>query len=181
MRILGFVSAASLLLAGCSEIASEEGKQGYDFGGIFDGTSAGELDRTVIPRRPDGPPNVVLIIADDLGWPYLGFLGDENVITPNMDILGQGGAVFEKGHATSNHCRPTLQSLITGLHPVQYEGRALSIADRRMDEGPLPQGVDSAQEANILRRQFETSAIEEFVTPSVMHWSSNARFRFDWQ
>ena len=116
--------AACAALVGCAQSEPEASESAYDFGGVFDETYAGEIDRSVEPRRPDGPPNVVLIIADDLGWPYLGFLGDENVITPNMDILGRGGSVFEVGHATSNFCRPTLQSLITGLYPVQYEQRA---------------------------------------------------------
>lgn len=163
MRFALWAGVLALSLAGCSETAGDESSDAYDFGGVFDDTYAGEIDRTVEPRRPDGPPNVVLIIADDLGWPYLGFLGDENVITPNMDIIGNGGAVFEVGHATSNFCRPTLQSLITGLYPVQYDQRAQSIADRRMS-GPLPNGVDSEDERAKLRQQYETSAIEEFAT-----------------
>lgn len=136
----------------------------YTFGGVYEGSSAGVIERTVEPRRPDGPPNIVLIIADDLGWPYLGFLGDENVVTPNMDIIGRGGAVFEKGHATANHCRPTLQTLITGLYPHQYEERANAIADQRMASDTIPEGVDTAQERGILRQQYATSAIEEIAT-----------------
>ncbi len=136
----------------------------FDFGGVFDDTYAGEIDRAVVPRRPDGPPNVVLIIADDLGWPYLGFLGDENVLTPNMDILGEGGAVFEVGHATANFCRPTLQSLVTGLYPVQYEQQAGAIADDMMASKLIPDGVDTDQERQILWRQYETTAIERFST-----------------
>ncbi|MEM9837659.1 MAG: sulfatase-like hydrolase/transferase [Pseudomonadota bacterium] len=139
-------------------------KSAYDFGGVYKDSSAGVLDRTVEPRRPEGPPNVVLIIADDLGWPYLGFLGDDNVMTPNMDIIGNGGAVFERGHATANHCRPTLQTLISGLYPHQYTDRARAIADRRMNDEPLPEGVDTDRERAVLRQQYETSAIEEFQT-----------------
>lgn len=156
------LSASLLLAVGCASV--EPSQEAFDFGGVFDDTYAGEIDRTVEPRRPDGPPNVVLIIADDLGWPYLGFLGDENVMTPNMDIIGNGGAVFEVGHATSNFCRPTLQSLITGLYPVQYETRAQDIAETAMQTRPIPEGVDTEQERQILRQQYETSAIEEFKT-----------------
>ena len=156
---------AALCVAGCQSLSPpDESQQAFDFGGVYDDTYAGEIDRTVIPRRADGPPNVVLIIADDLGWPYLGFLGDENVITPNMDIIGNGGALFEVGHSTSNHCRPTLQTLITGLYPVQYETQANAIAEKVMQDTPLPEGVDTALEKTILRRQYETSAIEQFTT-----------------
>ena len=157
--------ACALLVTACAEQkAPVEKEEAFDFGGVFDDTDAGNIDRTVVPRRPDGPPNIVLIIADDLGWPYLGFLGDENVITPNLDIIGNGGAVFELGHSTSNFCRPTLQSLITGLYPVQYERRANEIADTAMASNPIPEEADSERKRGILRRQYETSAIEQFRT-----------------
>ena len=35
----------------------------------------------------DQPPNIVLLIGDDHGYPYFGFMGDETVITPSMDAL----------------------------------------------------------------------------------------------
>ena len=154
----------TVLIASCSTQGPQQTNDAFDFGGVFEDTAAGQLDRTTEPRRPDGPPNVVLIIADDLGWPYLGFLGDENVITPNMDLLGRGGAVFEVAHATSNFCRPTLQTLITGLYPVQYEQRAAEIADNQMTSKPLPEGVDTPGENMMLRQQYHTSAIEQFDT-----------------
>ncbi|MEO0617627.1 MAG: sulfatase-like hydrolase/transferase, partial [Pseudomonadota bacterium] len=161
------VAIAAGIAAGCATSvnpAAKQDKPAFDFGGVFNNTAAGQIDRTVIPRRPDGPPNVVLIIADDLGWPYLGFLGDRNVITPNMDILGRGGAVFEVAHATSNFCRPTLQSLITGLYPATYEQRAGAIADEKLAGTPLPAEADNPRNRNLLRRQFETAAIEQFET-----------------
>lgn len=81
-----------------------------------------------------------------------------------MDLLGRGGAVFEVAHATSNFCRPTLQTLITGLYPVQYEQRADAIADNQMATQPLPSGVDTPREQMMLRQQYHTSAIEQFET-----------------
>lgn len=162
-KFLALVFGTLLSACSASNPSSDEDLP-FDFGGVFDETYAGEIDRTVEPRRPDVPPNVVLIIADDLGWPYLGFLGDENVITPNMDIIGNGGAVFEVGHATSNFCRPTLQSLITGLYPVQYENRMKLIADETIDTMGIPADVDTVRERNMFRQQVETSAIEQMTT-----------------
>lgn len=161
-RLLWCIFSA-LVLATC-KYKQVEGVDPFDFGGVFDDTYAGEIDRTVIPRRPDGPPNVVLIIADDLGWPYIGFLGDTNVLTPNLDIIGNGGAVFELGHTTSNHCRPTLQSLITGLYPVQYERRAKMFANEAIEREAIPENVTTDREKRLFRRQVETSAISQFVT-----------------
>ncbi|MCY4057774.1 MAG: sulfatase-like hydrolase/transferase, partial [Gammaproteobacteria bacterium] len=69
------------------------------------------------------PPNIVLLIGDDHGYPYYGFMGDENVVTPSMDALAAGGVTFSHGHVTASYCRPSLRTLITGLHPVQYVHR----------------------------------------------------------
>ena len=51
-QMVGFVAAGLLALAGGTPAAGQE-TEGYDFGGVFDDTYAGEIDRTVIPRRPD--------------------------------------------------------------------------------------------------------------------------------
>ena len=36
-------------------------------------------------------PNIVLLIGDDHGYPYFGFMGDDNVVTPAMDAIAEGG------------------------------------------------------------------------------------------
>ena len=68
-------------------------------------------------------PNIVLLIGDDHGYPYFGFMGDQNVVTPSMDALAYGGVTFSVGHTTAPYCRPSLRTLITGLHPIQYQLR----------------------------------------------------------
>jgi len=68
-------------------------------------------------------PNVVLIIADDHGYPYFGFMGSELVETPNIDRLAREGTVFTHGYSTASACRPALMSLLTGLHPEQWRAR----------------------------------------------------------
>ncbi len=157
--------ALTLILSACTtKFFSGHQDDVFDFDGVFDDTYAGEINRTVVPRRPEGPPNVVLIIADDLGWPYLGFLGDKNVLTPNMDVIGRGGTVFETGHTTANHCRPTLQSLITGLYPSQYERRVATVTEKTLDSVSIPEDVVTERDITLYRRQIETSAISHFAT-----------------
>ena len=68
-------------------------------------------------------PNIVLLIGDDHGYPYFGFMGDDNVITPTMDALAAGGVTFTQGHSTAPYCRPSLRTLATGLHPIEYQIR----------------------------------------------------------
>jgi uncharacterized sulfatase len=68
-------------------------------------------------------PNIVLMIGDDHGYPYFGFMGDPIVKTPNLDRLAAGGTVFTHGFNTSNECRRSLVSLLTGLYPQQWSAR----------------------------------------------------------
>ena len=77
--------------------------------------------------QTERPPNIVLIIGDDHGYPYFGFNGSPHVHTPHLDRLAGQGALFKLGHTTDNHCRPALQSLVTGLYPMQYSLLADSI------------------------------------------------------
>ena len=62
-------------------------------------------------------PNVIVIIADDLGYSDLGSFGGE-IRTPNLDALAAGGARFTNFHNAARCC-PTRASLLTGLYPHQ--------------------------------------------------------------
>jgi arylsulfatase A-like enzyme len=59
-------------------------------------------------------------------------MGDPIIETPNLDALASEGVVFPYGYATASTCRPSLRSLLTGLHPVQWNARrrALRAEDR---------------------------------------------------
>jgi arylsulfatase A-like enzyme len=78
--------------------------------------------------RPEGlPPNIVLIISDDQGWPDFGFAGSPIVETPNLDSLAQESRVFNYAFNTSSTCRPSLRTLLTGLHPSQIKSEVRRI------------------------------------------------------
>src|SRR5512139_2940767 len=62
-------------------------------------------------------PNILLILADDLGWSDLGCYGGE-IRTPNLDALARGGLRFTQFYNTARCC-PTRASLLTGLYPHQ--------------------------------------------------------------
>jgi uncharacterized sulfatase len=71
--------------------------------------------------EPVGPPNLVLVIGDDHGFPDFGFMGSETVRTPRLDRLAEQGVVFPTGYSTASLCRPALRTLLTGLEPIQYD------------------------------------------------------------
>ena len=63
------------------------------------------------------PPNIVLIMADDMGYSDIGCYGGE-IPTPNLDVLTADGLRFTPFYNTARCC-PTRASLLTGLHPHQ--------------------------------------------------------------
>ena len=61
-------------------------------------------------------PNIIYILADDLGWGDLGCYGQERIATPNIDRLAAGGMRFTDHYAGSTVCAPSRCTLLTGLH-----------------------------------------------------------------
>ena len=62
------------------------------------------------------PPNIVLIMADDLGYGHLGSYGQTKINTPNIDRLAAEGMRFTAAYAGSTVCAPSRSVLMTGLH-----------------------------------------------------------------
>ena len=62
-------------------------------------------------------PNIVIIVADDLGYHDVGFRGS-HILTPNMDRLAKEGVILEN-HIVSAICAPSRASLMTGRYPIR--------------------------------------------------------------
>ena len=67
-------------------------------------------------------PNVILIIADDLGYGDVSAYGQTSIKTPNIDRLARGGVCFTDGHATSATSTPSRYGLFTGMYPWKRKG-----------------------------------------------------------
>ncbi|MGD8699850.1 MAG: arylsulfatase [Gemmatimonadales bacterium] len=65
---------------------------------------------------PEPPPNIILILADDLGYAELGSYGQEKIRTPNIDRLAQEGMRFTQHYSGSPVCAPSRAVLLTGRH-----------------------------------------------------------------
>ncbi len=71
--------------------------------------------------RDDGrQPNVLLILADDLGYNDLGFMGATEIETPNLDRLAAEGVRFESGYVAHPVCAPSRAGLLTGRYPARF-------------------------------------------------------------
>ncbi|HLR25865.1 MAG TPA: arylsulfatase [Fodinibius sp.] len=63
-----------------------------------------------------GPPNIVYILADDLGYGDVGAYGQEKIKTPNIDRMAAEGMRFTQHYAGSTVCAPSRSVFLTGLH-----------------------------------------------------------------
>jgi arylsulfatase A-like enzyme len=66
------------------------------------------------------PPNILLIIGDDISYRDYGFMGAKHVDTPNLDQLAREGITYTRGYVPTSLCRASLMSIITGLYPHQH-------------------------------------------------------------
>lgn len=92
-------------------------------------------------------PNIVYILADDLGWKDVGFNGSD-IKTPNMDRLAKGGVQFAQLYAQPM-CTPSRAALMTGRYPHRYGLQTLVIPSAGnyglpTDEWLLPQALKEA-------------------------------------
>ena len=62
-------------------------------------------------------PNVIIIMADDLGWGDVSAYGNRTLSTPHIDSLAMGGVCFTDGHASSATSTPSRYALLTGMYP----------------------------------------------------------------
>lgn len=65
-------------------------------------------------------PNIILLMADDLGWGDVGFNGGQIIQTPNLDAMAAAGLKFNRFYAAAPVCSPTRGSCLTGRHPFRY-------------------------------------------------------------
>ena len=64
-------------------------------------------------------PNIILIVADDVGWSDLGSYGSGFYQTPNLDALAASGVRFTHAYAAAATCSPTRASILTGQYPLR--------------------------------------------------------------
>jgi arylsulfatase A-like enzyme len=67
-------------------------------------------------KNTPAPPNIIYILADDLGYAELGCYGQEKIETPNIDALASGGMMFTQHYSGAPVCAPSRCVLLTGKH-----------------------------------------------------------------
>jgi len=108
------------------------------------------------PRRPAAKPNVVFILADDLGYNELACYGQTRIRTPHLDRLAAEGMRFTDHYSGSPVCAPSRCTLMTGYHTGHAQVRG-NLGRPRV--GQLPITDDAVTLAELLKKQgYRTGA-----------------------
>ena len=82
-------------------------------------------------------PNIILIVADDLGYGDLSIFGNEYISTPNIDKLGHEGIIMTDFHSNGSVCSPTRAALLTGKYQQKVGVPGVITAKNHRDKGLL--------------------------------------------
>ncbi|PCE66700.1 arylsulfatase [Sediminicola luteus] len=111
------------------------------------------------PKKTSKKPNIVYILADDLGYGDIGPYGQKNIHTPNLDLLAQQGMLFTQHYSGSAVCAPSRCALMTGKH----SGRGDIRGNARFpgaSEGQIPLKEETVTIAQVLQKQgYKTGII----------------------
>jgi arylsulfatase A-like enzyme len=71
-------------------------------------------------NSPSSKPNIIIIVADDMGWADSTLHGDARFPTPNIDSIARAGVRFTNGYVASSVCSPSRAALLTGRYPQRF-------------------------------------------------------------
>ncbi len=110
-------------------------------------------------------PNVLVIVADDLGYADIGFHGCKDIPTPHLDSIARNGVRFTDGYVCASMCSPSRAGLLTGRYPQRF-GHEFNPGPR----GGLP--TSEITLANLLKSQgYATGLVGKW------HLGSEVKFR----
>ena len=124
----------------------------------------------------DRPPNIVLILADDLGIGDVGAFGGRTIKTPNLDRIATGGTVLTNFYASANICSPSRAGILTGRYPIR-SGMAWDVVTAADDEGLPLQEVTIAE---MLRsRGYRTAMVGKWhLGNRLPYWPTQQGFEY---
>lgn len=122
------------------------------------GTSIGERALLAQDRSEAKKPNIVFILADDLGYGELGCYGQEKIKTPNLDRLATQGMRFTQHYTGAPVCAPARCVLMTGRHLGNAEIRGnRDSGNGRIYPGQWPITTDALTIAEVLKTEGYTN------------------------
>ena len=70
--------------------------------------------------KKEREPNIIIILIDDAGYADFGFMGSNDLQTPNIDCLANEGVIFTDAHTTSTVCAPSRAGILTGKYQQRF-------------------------------------------------------------
>jgi len=112
-------------------------------------------------------PNIVIILADDLGYGDIGTFGADDIATPNIDALGARGLRFTDFYAGHNVCSPSRAALLTGRHSqrmgISYVFQGSSPDGMPLDEVTIAEMLKSVDYATGLVGKWHLGSQDRFM------------------
>ena len=143
LKSLFSISLYALLFGGCSQPAGSDDPSAPAAGD----SAVMAVPVAQAPKDQGSKPNIVYILADDLGWKDVGFHGSD-IKTPNIDKLAAEGAKLDQFYVQPM-CTPTRAALLTGRYPCRYGLQSFVIPSSGSyglptDEWLMPQALKDA-------------------------------------
>ncbi|MDH4476053.1 MAG: sulfatase-like hydrolase/transferase [Verrucomicrobiaceae bacterium] len=111
-------------------------------------------------------PNVIVIMADDLGYGDVGCYGATAVKTPNIDQLAAEGQRFTSGYCSASTCTPTRFSLLTGMYAFRQKGTGIAPPQRQRSFNRARRRWHRCCNREVIRRRSSASGTWGWVIRS---------------
>ena len=131
--------------------------------------------------KDDSVPNIILIVADDLGYNDISSFGGGLIETPNIDQLAAEGAVFTQSYSGASTCAPSRAMMMTGRYPTRTRfeftptpagmGKMVSSISEQMDNNLPPAFYDDALEATHPAYEYKGLPTEEVTVAEMLKTS----------
>lgn len=134
------------------------------------------ISQWVSAAEEQSSPNVIVIIADDLGYGDLGSYGGETINTPGLDRMADEGVRLTNAYASSSNCTPSRAGLLTGRYPVRT-GMAHQVLFVEDTHGLPPEEITIAE--MLKPKGYQTAIIGKWHlghTPD--YWPTNQGFDY---
>ena len=124
---------------------------------------------------PAARPNIIVILADDLGYSDLGFTGCRDFETPHIDALAASGVRFSNGYVTHPYCSPSRAAILTGRYQQRFghETNPERVSD---DDSIVGTATDEVFLSDVLRKAgYRTAAIGKWHLGDAPHFLPQRR------
>jgi arylsulfatase A-like enzyme len=123
---------------------------------VIAGASCAAMTTFAADKAPTKKPNIIFIMADDLGWKELGCYGQKKIKTPNIDKMAKDGQMWTQFYSGSAVCAPARCTLMTGKHgghAVVRDNKEVKNSKPGIFGGQAPMPADEIKFVKALKAQ----------------------------